>query len=529
MAASARLPEVLRQLVPRSLRRQFIFAVAGLALLILAGGATAIYALRVAARTTQLLVEERMVRMQEAQDLVQHTLLVERESYQLDSAESVDAMRASYADIVKQLAEFDRLVDKIATASGDDNLAVLNLHQSSQLFRNTANIVAQLRESELQAATGADHTANPSTPLQPQPGVDGQVGQQFRRELRRQASAMVASAQEQSDHLTQSFLAALQELAQSSRRNQQWVMLLMAASLLLAWLVARSFLGKHVLDRLQAISHSLRQDDIGVGQPEVPVQGNDEIGDMARAVEQFQLDRQHLAQRTVELEATNQELEAFSYSISHDLRTPLRAIDGYSHLLLQGYADKLDDEGKRLINVVRNNTQRMAQLIDDILEFSRNGRFAMMFSDIDMEAMAREVFEELQPVAGDTRLQFDIEPLPFARGDSAMLRQVFINLLSNAIKFSRGKETPKITVGGSIEGNEAVYHVKDNGVGFDMRYDDKLFGVFQRLHGVEEFEGTGIGLAIVKRIIVRHGGRVWAEGRLGDGATFHFSLPRGQA
>ena len=301
MAASAPLPEVLRQLIPRSLRRQFILAVAGLTLLILAGGATAIYALRVAARTTQLLVEERMVRMQDAQDLVQHTLLVERESYQLDSAESVDAMRASYADIVKQLAEFDRLVDKIATASGDDNLAVLNLHQSSQLFRNTANIVAQLRDNELQAATAAVHTANQSTLLQPQPGVDGQAGQQFRHELRRQASAMVASAQEQSDHLTQSFLAALQELAQSSRRNQQWVMLLMAASLLLAWLVARSFLGNHVLDRLQAISRSLRQDDIGGGQPEVPVSGNDEIGDMARAVEQFQRDRQQLAQRTVEL------------------------------------------------------------------------------------------------------------------------------------------------------------------------------------------------------------------------------------
>ena len=233
-------------------------------------------------------------------------------------------------------------------------------------------------------------------------------------------------------------------------------------------------------------------------------------------------------ERTAQLEAANKELEAFSYSVSHDLRTPLRAIDGFSHILLEDYAGKLDDEGKRLLNVVRSNTSRMGQLIDDILRFSRTGRLEINYSSIDMEEMAREVFEELQSVVPvGARLQIQIEHIPVVSGDRAMMRQVFVNLLSNAIKFSRDKEPAIIKVGGYVEGNEAIYFVKDNGAGFDMQYANKLFGVFQRLHSVNEFEGTGIGLAIVKRIINRHGGRVWAEGKVGEGATIYFTLPGG--
>jgi PAS domain S-box-containing protein len=234
---------------------------------------------------------------------------------------------------------------------------------------------------------------------------------------------------------------------------------------------------------------------------------------------------QRVVDRTAELEAANKELEAFSYSVSHDLRTPLRAIDGFSHILLEDYAGKLDDEGKRLLKVVRDNTNRMAQLIDDILKFSRTGRVEMALSEIDMEKQAREVFAELQPSIDSAKLQLEIEHLPPARGDSALMHQVFVNLLSNAIKFSHYKDLAKIKVGGSIAGNEAVYYVKDNGAGFDMQYAGKLFGVFQRLHAVTEFEGTGIGLAIVKRIITRHGGRVWAEGKVNEGATIYFALP----
>jgi PAS domain S-box-containing protein len=232
---------------------------------------------------------------------------------------------------------------------------------------------------------------------------------------------------------------------------------------------------------------------------------------------------QRVAERTAQLESTNKELEAFSYSVSHDLRSPLRAIDGFCHILLDDYTDKLDDEGKRLLNVVRDNTGRMGQLIDDILNFSRTGRTEMTYSEIDMEKLALEVFEELRPT--DSKLRVVIEAIPRTKGDHAMMRQVFVNLVSNAIKFTRNRENAMIRVGSSIKGDEAVYYVQDNGAGFDMQYADKLFGVFQRLHAVNEFEGTGIGLAIVKRIITRHGGRVWAEGKVNEGATIYFALP----
>ncbi|MFZ2163278.1 MAG: ATP-binding protein [Sideroxyarcus sp.] len=234
---------------------------------------------------------------------------------------------------------------------------------------------------------------------------------------------------------------------------------------------------------------------------------------------------QRVAHRTAGLKAANNELEAFSYSVSHDLRTPLRAIDGFSHILLEDYADKLDEEGKRLLNMVRENTRRMGQLIDDMLKFSRTGRVEFTFSGIDMERLVRDVFEELQPSVAGSKLQVEIGHLPSARGDRAMLRQVFVNLLTNAIKFSRTREMPEIRIDATMSGEETIYFVKDNGVGFDMRYADKLFGVFQRLHSVNEFEGTGIGLAIVKRIVTRHGGRVWAEGKVGEGATIYFSIP----
>jgi PAS domain S-box-containing protein len=229
--------------------------------------------------------------------------------------------------------------------------------------------------------------------------------------------------------------------------------------------------------------------------------------------------------RTAELEAANKELEAFSYSVSHDLRTPLRAIDGFSLMLLEDYESKLDDEGKRLLNVVRNNTKRMSQLIDDILHFSRAGRTEMNLSEVDMEALVRDVLDGLQPLIAERKLHIDLGGLPKAACDRAMMHQVIENLLSNAIKFTRKNDEARIDIGGRIEDGKAIYYVKDNGVGFDMRYVEKLFGVFQRLHGVEEFEGTGIGLAIVKRIVTRHGGTVWAEGETGKGAAIYFSIP----
>lgn len=232
-----------------------------------------------------------------------------------------------------------------------------------------------------------------------------------------------------------------------------------------------------------------------------------------------------VAQRTAQLAEANSELESFAYSVSHDLRTPLRAIDGFSHQLLNRYADKVDDEGKRYLNIVRQSAQKMGQLIDDILAFSRMGRTQMAKSEIDMDELVREVFGELKPVIADRNLTLDTKALPACHGDRAMLRQVWVNLLSNAIKFTAPRAAAQVEVSGSAEGAELIYSIKDNGAGFDMRYAEKLFGVFQRLHSNEEFEGTGIGLAIVKRIVTRHGGRVWAEGAVDQGATVYFALP----
>jgi PAS domain S-box-containing protein len=230
--------------------------------------------------------------------------------------------------------------------------------------------------------------------------------------------------------------------------------------------------------------------------------------------------------RTTALEQANKELEAFSYSVSHDLRAPLRAIAGYSRMLVEDYATKLDAEGLRFCSVVQNQTHRMSQLIDDLLSFSRLTRAGMSLAWVDMEALAQSVVQELTTAEERSRIEFRLEALPPAIGDSTLLHQVWSNVLSNAIKFSRDKERAIIEASYQQKEHETIYYVHDNGAGFDMAYSDKLFGVFQRLHSEREFEGTGVGLAIVQRVIHRHGGRVWAEAQVGKGATFYFSLPR---
>jgi PAS domain S-box-containing protein len=234
---------------------------------------------------------------------------------------------------------------------------------------------------------------------------------------------------------------------------------------------------------------------------------------------------QRVTERTAQLEAANKELESFSYSVSHDLRAPLRAIDGFSRILLEDYADKFDAEGRRVLNVVRSNTVKMSHLIDDLLEFSRLGRRAMEDARIALGELAQTAFDELRLANPERVLELQKGSLPPARGDRAMLRQVMINLLSNAVKFTRARDVGRIEIGSQVENGETVYYVRDNGAGFDMQYADKLFGVFQRLHSDKEYEGTGVGLSIVQRILHRHGGRIWAEGEVGKGATFYFTLP----
>jgi len=233
-----------------------------------------------------------------------------------------------------------------------------------------------------------------------------------------------------------------------------------------------------------------------------------------------------LQKEALKLEEANNELEAFAYSVSHDLRVPLRAIDGFSRIVIEDYEDKLDEEGVRLLQVVRDNTKKMGQLIDDILLLSRAGRQEMKISKLDVASLARNVYSEFGQDIKDRNVDFTVDDLPMAMADRALLNQVLTNLIGNAIKFTQEKENAKIIIGFNEEKDNLTYYVRDNGAGFDMRYYDKLFGLFQRLHSQQEFEGTGVGLSIVQRIINRHGGSVWGEGVVDKGATIYFSLPK---
>ncbi len=226
-----------------------------------------------------------------------------------------------------------------------------------------------------------------------------------------------------------------------------------------------------------------------------------------------------------QLELTNKELESFSYSVSHDLRSPLRAIDGYSRMFEEDFADKLDDEGRRLLSVIRASSKKMGQLIDDLLAFSRMGRKRVDMGNVDMNTLVNEVWVDVS-TSSKTALSLRKMNLPPAWGDRALLRQVLMNLLSNAVKYSSKNPEPLIEIFAKQSGPETIYSVRDNGVGFDMRFYNKLFGVFQRLHTENEFPGTGVGLAIAQRVIVRHGGRIWAESKPNGYTIFNFSLPK---
>jgi PAS domain S-box-containing protein len=232
-----------------------------------------------------------------------------------------------------------------------------------------------------------------------------------------------------------------------------------------------------------------------------------------------------LERNLAQLQLTNKELESFSYSVSHDLRAPLRSINGYAQMIQEDHAREIGEEAQRMLNVIRNNAKKMGTLIDDLLSFSRMGRKEVARVTIDFNKLVEQIITDLKQIT-PAGTKITIHPLLNTQGDPALLSQVFINLISNAIKYSAKKETPAVEIGSHEKEEEIEYYVKDNGAGFDMQYAHKLFGVFQRLHSNDEFEGTGVGLAIVQRIVVKHGGKVWAEGKLNEGATFYFSLPK---
>ena len=260
-----------------------------------------------------------------------------------------------------------------------------------------------------------------------------------------------------------------------------------------------------------------RQDELG--------QLADSFNTMAARVEHARHElEQRVDQRTWELQAANKELEAFSYSVSHDLRAPLRAIAGFVQILDEDHRESLNPQGQHALERVKVNAQRMGQLIDDLLTFSQIGRAPLSRHQVDMTSIARRLADEALSTAAPRRIEITIEPLPACVGEPGLITQVFVNLISNAVKFTARSDRARITIGARQNG-ETVYFVRDNGAGFDARHAEKLFGVFQRLHAADEFEGTGVGLAIVQRVIHRHGGRVWAEGRPNEGATFYFTLP----
>jgi light-regulated signal transduction histidine kinase (bacteriophytochrome) len=252
-----------------------------------------------------------------------------------------------------------------------------------------------------------------------------------------------------------------------------------------------------------------------------------EVEQRARREDEIRNLNQELVKRAAELEAINKELESFTYSVSHDLRAPLRHVVGYSELLQKQASSSLDDKSKRYIRTIVESSKRMGALIDDLLGFSRIGRVEANKSAVDLERLVAEVVSELGQETKDREIAWKIGPLPVCHGDRSMLKVVFVNLLSNAVKFTQIRARAEIEIG-CADGSEdqAELFVRDNGAGFDMQYVDKLFGVFQRLHLTEEFEGTGIGLATVQRIIHRHGGDVRADGAVDQGATFYFSLPK---
>lgn len=272
----------------------------------------------------------------------------------------------------------------------------------------------------------------------------------------------------------------------------------------------------------------------------VTVETRDEIGALANAmnemlsrIQEHQEEIQQLNEeleervrrRTAELQATNRELESFSYSVAHDLRAPLRHIDGFSQLLQKHLGKNVDDTSRRFIDVISDAARKMGQLIDELLIFSRMGRAELQQVNVDMNQLLTEVRSEMEDEITERKVDLVVAPLPVVHGDRTMLKLVWMNLLSNALKYTRKQPNPKVEVTSTTDEREHVFQVSDNGAGFDMQYSHKLFGVFQRLHSGDDFEGTGIGLANVQRIVTRHHGRVWAEGAVNKGAKFSFSIP----
>ena len=553
---------------PRLLKTQFLFAISGLAVLMLAGGLTAIYALHSAVAATKSLAEDRLLLMQQAQDLVEQTFLIEREAYLLSSASSVAATTASYAEIVKHVEAVDQLVDQLA--NGGDDVAVIDLHQAAQLFRNTDNIMAQLRESELR------------TPRLPPARLQGEGREAapvvpFRAELHRQSKALVDSARQQSTRFTQDYRVAVRELAETSARNQRWITGLLVVSLTLAWLVGHGFLGRQVLARLQKVSHSLRHGDPGDALCKVPVHGADEIGEMARAVEQFQADRVQLAvaNQTLKSEKARQDelirkladaqsqllqsekmasIGQLAAGVAHEINNPVgfvnsnlgtlqRYVDEIMALLsayeqseaempeeirhaLAGHKARIDLDFLRediasVFSESQDGLQRVIRIVQDLKTFSHVDEAEKQWANLEqgLDSTLNVVSHDLKYTAEIVKEYGgipDIECLPF------QLNQVFLNLFVNAGQAIEGRG--RIVLRTGHDEDQVWVEVEDSGKGIPEANLERIFEPFFTTKPVGT--GTGLGLSLSYGIVAKHGGKITVRSEVGKGSVFRVSLPK---
>lgn len=573
------LAEHMRRLpLPRSLRLQFILALSALALLIVAGGLTAVYALRVSADSTRQLAEERLVHMQEAQDLVQRTLLIERETNRMLTADSLESMRNGYAGIIERLELLDKLVERLATAN--DDVSVLALHQAGQLFRNTAHVVAGLRESVwLAEAADSGHSlprpdapaTRPSNRRAPKENL-----RQFQDELQRQASAMASAAQSLSIHFTQDYRAAVEQVADSSRENQRRVLALLVGSLILAWLVSRYFLGRHVLTRLQQVSDCLRRGDSGKAQPRVPVGGSDEIGQMARAVEHFMEDRHQLARanKALETERARQEeligklaeaqsqllqsekmasIGQLAAGVAHEINNPIGFVNSNLGTLrrymddlftvLSAYeagAGELKTETRAALDNMRRDVditfvredvaslltesmdglQRVKRIVQDLKDFSQVDASEKQWANLEgcLDSTLNVAWSELKlkaEVSKEYRCIPEIECIP------SQLNQVFMNLLLNAAHAI--ERQGRITIRTGQEQENVWVEVQDTGTGIKPEHLGRVFDPFFTTKPVGQ--GTGLGLSLSYGIVQKHEGRIAVKSEVGVGSVFRVTLP----